>query len=119
MRKEHAYVTLDACNKELVNISLRVLDEIWRSLLRGDGNEGHTFVGGLEPNDLWTLNSTARFISTIAFALATFGLLLFLCSSRGRTEKSESARKQLTGHSLDNCHNMASELGLNFIGDSE
>lgn len=77
------YVTLDASDKEFVDIGLRVLNEIGRCLLSRDGYQRHTLIGGLEPDDLGTLDrSTTGFIATVTFTFSTLGFLLFLGGSR-------------------------------------
>lgn len=75
-------MTLDAGNKELVSICIRVLHEVRRSLLGRDGDQGYTLVGGLEPDDLGALDRAARFIATVTLTLATLCFLLFLGGGR-------------------------------------
>lgn len=83
------YVSLDARYKQLVQIRLRVLDEVCWCLLRGDSNERDTLIGGLEPNDLRTLNLTTRLVTPVALAFATLSLLLLLRGSRRGTEETQ------------------------------
>lgn len=115
---KHAYVALDASDEELVRIVLRVLNKVRRSLLSGDGNERHTLVGRLEPDDLGALDRAARLVALVTLALAALSLLLLLSSRRRRTEQAEGAGEELAGHALDNSNDVTSELRLDLVGDS-
>ena len=110
-------MTLDAGHKELVSVTLRVLNEVGWCLLGGDGDERYTLVGGLKPDNLGTFNGTARFIALVAFAFTAFRLLFFLGRCRRRTEKTESAREQLTRHALHDGDNVTGELWLHLVSD--
>jgi hypothetical protein len=81
------YMSLNTRNEQLINIRLRVLDEIGGCLFCGDGNERHPLIGGLEPNNLGAFNgSTSWFVPTITFPLASLRLLLLFGGSRRRTK---------------------------------
>ena len=110
------HMTLDTGNKQLVGISLRVLDEVRGRLLGGNSNEGNTLVSGLEPDDLGTLDGTTRLVTPVALSLATLSLLLFLGSCRRRTEQTQRSGEQLSGHALDDRHDVTSKLRLDLIG---
>ena len=110
-------MTLDASDEQLVRVSFGILDKVGRSLLGGDGNEGHTLVGGLEPDDLGALNRTTRFIALVTLALTTLGLLFLLGRRRRGAKETQSTREQLTGHTLDDGDDMASKLWLDVISD--
>lgn len=76
-------MAFDTSYEKLVDIGVRVLDEVGWSLLRGNSNERHTLISRFEPNDLGTFErSTPGFVTTIAFTLAAFSLLLLLGSCR-------------------------------------
>lgn len=110
-------MTLDAGDEQLVDICIRVLDEVWRRLFGRDSNEGHTLVGWLEPDNLGSFDwAAARFVTSIALAFTTLSLLLLLCSSGRRPKKAKSARKQLARHPFDDGDDMSSKLGLDFVG---
>ena len=109
-------MTLDASNEKFVGVRFRVLNEVDRCLFRGDGDEGDTFIGWLEPDDLGALDRSPGLITTITLTFATFGLLFLLGSSRGWAEQAEGTREQLSGHTFDNCDDVTSELGLDFVG---
>ena len=78
---KRTYVALDTGDEQFVGIGLRVLNEVWGSLLRGDGNERHTLVSRLEPDDLGAFDRATGLIALVTLPLATLCLLLFL---RGR-----------------------------------
>ena len=112
------YVTLDAGDKQLVGIRLRVLHEVRRRLLGGNGNEGNTLVSRLEPDDLGTLDGTLLgLLAGYPLALAALSLLLLLGSGRRGTQKTKCAGEQLTGHTLDDGDDVAGELRLNLVSD--
>lgn len=82
-RASVTYMTLDTSNEQLVNVGVRVLDEVDWGLLSGNGDKGNTFVGRLEPNNLGALNrSTTLFITAITLSLTSLCLLLLLGGSR-------------------------------------
>ena len=110
------YMTLDAGNKQLVGICLRVLNEVGRSLLCGNSDEGNTLVSGFEPDDLGALDGTTRLIALVALPLTTLSLLLLLRGSRRRPEEPKGAGEQLSRHALDHRDDMTSELRLDLIG---
>ena len=88
------YVTLDTGDEQFVGIGLRVLNEVWGSLLRGDGNERHTLVGRLEPDNLRSFDwPTPQFLSAVAFTFPALSLLLFFRGSRGWTQETKRARE--------------------------
>lgn len=80
------YVSLNACNKELIGIRLRVWHEIEGGLFCGNRNERYALVGRLEPDNLRALNRATRFVTAISFSFTTLSLLLLLRGSRGRTQ---------------------------------
>ena len=108
-------MTLDAGDEELVRIGFRVLHKVRWRLFSGDGNEGNTLVGGLEPDDLGTLDRTTRLVTLVSFPLATLGFLLLLSRRRGRAEQTKRAGKQLTRHTLHDGDDMASILRLYIV----
>jgi hypothetical protein len=110
-------VTLDASNEKLVSVCLRVLDKVCGCLFCGDGNERDTLISWLEPDDLGAFDRSPRLITAVTFALTTFSLLFLLGSSRGWTKQTEGTREELPGHALNNCNDVASKLGLDFIGN--
>ena len=111
-------MTLNAGNEQFVNVCFRILNEVWRSLFCRDSDEGYTLICRLEPNNLGSLNRTARFVASITFTFAAFSLLFFLCRCRRRPKESKSTGKQLAWHPFDDGHNMTSELRLNFVSYS-
>ena len=82
-------MALDAGNKQLVGICLRVLHEVRWGLFGGDGNEWYTFVRGLEPDNLGALYRTTGLVPTITLAFAAFGLLLLFGGGRRWAEKTQ------------------------------
>lgn len=113
-------MTLNAGNEETIAVSFGVLDEVGGSLLGGDSNEGNTLVGGLEPNNLGTLdNFRAILLASVTLALSALSFLLLLGSGRGGTKKTECAGEELTRHAFDNGDDVTGILRLDFVGDPD
>lgn len=93
LTEDMTYVALNACNEQFVGVSVRILNEVWWGLLGGDGNEGHTLVRWLEPDDLGAFNRATRFITTVTLAFAPLRLLLLFGSSGRRTKQTQGARE--------------------------
>jgi len=82
---------LDASNKNTVSIILMAFHKVTGSLLSRDGNERHTFVGGLEPHDLWfILLAVLVMAARIAFTLLPLGFLFLLGSLAARPQQTQS-----------------------------
>lgn len=113
-------MTLDTGDEQLVRICFRVLNEVRRCLFSWDSNEWHTLVGGLKPDDLRAFNgSTSGFITTVTFTFPALSLLLLLSRGRRGSQKAESAREELTRHTLDHGNDMPSKLRLHIIGNPD
>ena len=111
------YMTFNAGDEQLVGVRLRILNEVLGRLLSGNGNEGNTLVGRLEPDDLGAFDRATGLIALVTLPLATLCLLLFLRGRRRRTEPAQRSREQLTGHTLDDRHNVACKLRLHLVSD--
>ena len=112
------YMTFNAGDEQLVGVRLRILNEVLGRLLSGNGNEGNTLVGRLEPDDLGAFDRATGLIALVTLAFATLSLLLLLRRSGRGAKETQRAREQLSRHTLYNGDDMAGKLGLDFVGDS-
>lgn len=63
------------------------LNEITRRLLGGNSDERNSFIGRLEPDNLWFLLLTVLLVTTSSLAMMPLRLLLFLrCLATGSEE---------------------------------
>ena len=77
------WVTLNARNKELVCICLKVLDKVRRRLLSWNGDEWDTLISQLEPDSLGALHGAPLLLfATVTLTLSTIGFLFLFDGSR-------------------------------------
>jgi hypothetical protein len=108
--------SLNAGNENTVSIILVLLDEVTWSLLGGNSDEGHTFVGRLEPHNLGlVLLSLLLVASIVSVSSLTFGFLFLFRGLTAWTEETQGAREHLASDTFNDCDNMTSVERLLFL----
>ena len=80
-----------------------VVDEVGGSLFGRDSDQWHSFVRGLEPDDLRAFGRRSSFIllGSVTFSLSSLDFLLLLRRSRRRAKNTELTGEELSWHAFD------------------